>query len=166
MVAGIGILIAALVYGSVPWISLILAVSFAVYGLVKKKAGLDPLSSLAVETLIMSPFAIGYLLYRQIGGSASFITAGPAISALLAVSGVLTAIPLILFAVAANRISLQRMGFIQYISPSFQLAIGVLVYRENPAKPLIITLVSVIIAVSIYVFSHMKPRAMASAGSR
>lgn len=165
-IAGAGILVAALVYGSIPWISLILAASFAIYGLVKKKAGLDPMASLAVETLMVAPFAVGYLAFRQIGGSAALVNAGTLVSALLVFSGLLTAIPLVLFAIAANSISLQRMGFIQYISPSLQLAIGVLIYGEKPEKPLLITLVSVLVAVSIYVLSHLRPESNVAVRTR
>ncbi len=155
-IAALGILGAALVYGSVPWVSLILALSFGLYGLLKKKAGLDPMAGLAVETLIVSPLAIMYLIFRQSAGTAAFLSAGPVVSFLLAFAGVMTAIPLILFATAANSISLQRMGFIQYLSPSLQLALGVLVYGERPEKPLIITIFSVIAAVVVYVATHAR----------
>ncbi|MDP2816463.1 MAG: EamA family transporter RarD [Rectinemataceae bacterium] len=158
LVATLGIVGAAVVYGSIPWTSLILASSFGFYGLLKKKAGLEPMVSLAIETLLVSPFALAYLLYRQTMPNPAFISAGSRVTILLVLAGLVTAIPLLLFAKAANSIPLQRMGFIQYLSPTLQLAIGILAFGEKPGKPLLVTLVSVVAAVAIYVFSRKHSR--------
>ena len=155
-VASAGIVGAAIAYGSVPWISLGLGLSFAVYGALKKKLHLDPLLGLAVETLAVTPFALAYLVSRQAAGDGSFWNAGAPITVLLAVAGVVTALPLFCFAAAANSISLQKMGFIQYVSPTLQLLLGLLVFRETPSPALFVAFGCVIVAVMMYLFSRKK----------
>ncbi len=94
------------------------------------------------------------LLFRHSGGGGAFLTAGPLVTGLLVGGGIVTAIPLLLFAKAANSISLQKMGFIQYLSPTLQLIIGILVYGERPAMALVVTFCGVAIAVMLYVFTR------------
>lgn len=154
--AALSIVAAAVIYGSVPWISLLLAVTFAVYGALKKKVGIEPLISLALETLIAAPFALAFLLTRQAAGAGAFWNAGPLTTTLLVVSGLITAIPLFFFAQAANSISLQKMGFIQYVSPCGQLFIGIAVYKEKPTAALLIAFAGVIAAVVIYVSTRKR----------
>jgi chloramphenicol-sensitive protein RarD len=153
-IAGAGVAIASVLMGSPPWISLALATSFGFYGLVKKKAGLDPLAGLAAETLFASPFALAFLALRHAAGAGSF--GGPDATAnfMLAFAGVVTAVPLLLFATAANRISLTRMGFIQYVSPTLQFALGVLVFKEVLGPPMVVAFATVIGAVAIYAFTR------------
>lgn len=155
-VASAGIIGAAIAYGTVPWISLGLGLSFAVYGALKKRLHLDPLLGLAVETLAIAPFALAYLISRQAAGDGSFGRGGLLITLLLALAGVVTALPLFCFAAAANSISLQKMGFIQYVSPTLQLLLGLIVFRETPSPALLAAFGSVIVAVLMYVFSRKK----------
>ena len=156
LVATAGIVGAAIAYGSVPWASLALGLTFAAYGALKKRLALDPLLGLTVETLAISPLAILFLLSRQIAGAGSYWNGGTTVTILLTMAGIVTAIPLLLFAIAANSISLQRMGFIQYVSPTFQLFIGLVIYGEKPSPALIVAFIGVILAVFIYIFSRRR----------
>ncbi len=151
-----GIVGAAILYGSVPWVSLLLAVTFAAYGALKKKVGIEPLISLAVETFIAAPFALAFLLFRQAAGAGAFWNDGVLTTILLTMAGVVTAVPLFFFAQAANSISLQKMGFIQYVSPCGQLFIGVAIYGEKPTAALLMAFAGVISAVLIYLFTRKR----------
>jgi chloramphenicol-sensitive protein RarD len=155
-IAALGIIGAAIAYGSVPWVSLALGITFAVYGALKKRLHLDPLLGLTVETLAAAPFALAYLIARQAAGAGSFWNGGAAITLLLALAGVVTALPLFCFAAAANSISLQKMGFIQYVSPTSQLLLGLFAFNETPSPALFVAFGGVIIAVLMYVFSRKK----------
>lgn len=116
-----------------PWIALTLAFSFGLYGLVKKKVGasLDAMHSLTVETLVLSPVAVGVLLWLGAQGSTTFGGHGPMHTTLLVAAGVVTAIPLLFFAAAARRIPLVTIGLIQFLTPMLQLMIGVLLLGEH-----------------------------------
>jgi len=117
-------------YGHVPVIALTLAFSFGLYGFVKKRAGVDGLQSLAVETALLVLPALAYLAWLQADGGGTLTTEGPGHVALLAGGGVATAVPLILFGVAAVRLPLTSVGLLQYLAPVIQLLIGVLVFSE------------------------------------
>lgn len=137
---GIGtaaVLVIAVGYGQVPWIALALAVTFGLYGLAKNRVGgkVTPLVGLTVETAGLAPFALGYLIWLQATATGSFTTQGPLHTALLASAGVVTAIPLLLFAGAASRIPLSMVGMIQYLAPVLQFAIGVWVNHEVMPLP-------------------------------
>jgi chloramphenicol-sensitive protein RarD len=117
--------------GRLPWISLYLACSFAFYGLLRKKANLESLPGLLIETLILSPIALFYLIYANQMGTGMFLHHSILTDILLILGGPVTAIPLFWFGKAATRIPLSTIGFIQYLSPTFQLLIGLLVYHEE-----------------------------------
>jgi chloramphenicol-sensitive protein RarD len=153
-VATAGVAVASVLMGSLPWISLALALSFGLYGLVKKKAGLEPLAGLAAETLFASPFALAFLAVRHASGAGAFGGPDMVANAMLLLAGVVTAVPLLLFATAANRISLTRMGFIQYVSPTLQFALGILVYGEVVRPPMAVAFATVIGAVCLYAFTR------------
>ena len=155
-IATVGIIGAGMVYGSIPWLSILIATTFAIYGALKKTLGLDPLLGLTIETLLAAPIALAYLVLRQAGGAGAFIEQGAYVTLLLILAGVITAIPLLFFAQAANTISLQKMGFIQYLSPSGQLFLGVVVFGERPSQALLIAFISVIIAVFMYAFTRKR----------
>lgn len=155
-VAAAGIAGAAIAYGSVPWVSLLLASTFAAYGALKKRLGLEPLLGLTAETLTAAPFALVFLISRHAAGAGAFWNGGAAATILLVVAGVVTAVPLLFFAVAANSISLQKMGFIQYVSPTCQLFLGIVVFGEKPSAALLVAFVGVIAAVLMYVFTRKR----------
>jgi chloramphenicol-sensitive protein RarD len=130
---GIGaaaVLALAVDYGRPPWIALVLAVSFGFYGLVKKMAGVGAVEALSVETGVMFVPALAFLLVLQASGDATFGAAGGLHAALLAGAGVVTAIPLLCFGAAANRVPLSTIGLLQYLAPVLQFLIGVLVMGE------------------------------------
>lgn len=149
--AVLGVGVAAWRQGSLPWVAVVLSISFALYGAFKKLAGLDALSGLAAETLVSMPFALGYL--ALIHGGALF-TAGPKAATLLVLGGPVTALPLLTFAYAAVRIPLQRLGFIQYFSPTLQLLLGIFVLGEHLSGPMAFAFGIVLAAVLLYAFTR------------
>ena len=128
--AAAGVLYLSFAYGSLPWIALTLAVSFGLYGLVKKSAPLGSLSGLTLETGILFLPAVGFLLYSQFSGTGAFLHSSPLIDAMLIGAGAVTVIPLLLFASAAKRIPLTLIGVLQYINPTMQFLLGTLIYKE------------------------------------
>lgn len=116
--------------GALPWIALLLAASFSCYGLLRKTAPLGALEGLAIETLLIAPFAVGLLAWLALHDRSAFVQAGAATQWLVAASGPLTAIPLLLFAAGARRIPFSLLGLLQYIGPTLQLAVGVLAFGE------------------------------------
>ncbi|MET9828954.1 EamA family transporter RarD [Streptomyces sp. NPDC006385] len=133
--AAVGVGFAAVVvltvgYGRPPWISLVLAFSFATYGLVKKKVDLGGVESLAAETAIQFLPAVGYLVWLSAHGESTLTSEGPGHVALLAATGVVTALPLVCFGAAAIRVPLSTLGLLQYLAPVFQFLLGVLYFRE------------------------------------
>jgi len=130
VLASLGIIWFIVFIGYLPWVSLTLAITFGLYGLVRKQLAVDTLTGLAIETLVLLPLALGYWWYlsQQDLGQFSF-TMSP-ISQLLIVSGVLTALPLLLFASAAKKLSLTALGFMMYINPSLQFFCAVYILEE------------------------------------
>ncbi|MFC9429897.1 EamA family transporter RarD [Streptomyces sp. NPDC056987] len=116
--------------GRPPWVSLILAFSFATYGLAKKKINIGGLESLAAETAVLFLPALGYLVWLSAEGSATAGSEGPGHFALLASTGLVTAIPLICFGAAAIRVPLSTLGLLQYLAPVFQFLLGILYFHE------------------------------------
>lgn len=117
-------------YGRPPFISLALAASFGMYGLIKKTIKLDPRSSLTAEGIVLAPLSIGYLAWLQFSGGSTFGSDGPGHAMLLLASGVVTALPLLLFGAAAQRIPLVTLGVLQYLTPVLQLVWGLVVVHE------------------------------------
>jgi chloramphenicol-sensitive protein RarD len=128
--AAAGVLIITVRNGSFPWTALTLALTFGSYGLLRKVVKVDSLTGLTVETIFLAPIACGYLLFVAWRGEGAFLAGGPQISLLLASTGIVTAVPLLLFASAARRLRLATIGFLQYITPTFHFLLAVLVYDE------------------------------------
>lgn len=128
--AAIGVTYLTMHHGSFPWIALSLALTFGLYGLLKKKAPLNAMQGMLLETSGVFLPAFGYLLWKQWEGDATLINAGPGTSALLILTGPLTGLPLLLFATAAKRVSLASLGLLQYLAPTLQFLIGVHIYNE------------------------------------
>ena len=133
LLAAIGVAIEAVRIGGLPWISLVLAATFGVYGLLRKQLPLDAASGLFLETVCMTPLALAWLFWLSISGHSHF-GSGPGMlngrDAMLIAVGAVTAIPLLLFAIAARRLPLNMMGFLQYLAPSITFLLAVLVYDE------------------------------------
>jgi chloramphenicol-sensitive protein RarD len=136
--------------GAPPWIALALAFSFGLYGLIRKIAVVEAIPALGLESSILFVPAVMYLLWAQFAGSAAFGHAGGAIDALLICSGLVTAIPLVLFAYGAQRIPYSMVGILQYIAPSLQLACGVLLYDEPFSGTQLIGFGCIWLALAIY----------------
>jgi chloramphenicol-sensitive protein RarD len=135
-VAFLAVLVLSVENGRPPWIALVLAFSFATYGLIKKTAAVGAVEGLAVETAVLFPVASVYVGYLVVTGTSTFGAEGPGHAGLLAVSGLITAVPLLLFASAATRVSLTALGVLQYLAPTLQFLLGVLFFDEpmSPAK--------------------------------
>lgn len=128
-VAGVASLV--LRVGRLPWLALVLPFQFALYTFVRKKAKLDPLVGLLVETLLLAPVALGALAWLGARGQLAFGSRGIGFDGLLALAGVLTAVPLLLFLLGAAKLRLSTLGVLQYVSPTCQLLTGVLLYKET-----------------------------------
>jgi chloramphenicol-sensitive protein RarD len=134
-VVALGIAVGAVVvlavdYGSLPLISLTLACSFGVYGLIKKTVPLDSTTSLTGESIVLAPFAIGYVVWLGVTGAGTFTSHGIGHALLLASAGVVTAVPLMLFGAAARKVPLSTLGMLQYLTPVMQFCWGVFVMHE------------------------------------
>jgi chloramphenicol-sensitive protein RarD len=126
-----GVLWLALLAGRPPWIALALALSFGSYGLVRKLVrNVGAVAGLTVETALLTPLALAYLAWAHERGTLAFFAGSPARDVLLVLSGPVTAVPLLLFAGAVARLPLSSMGLLQYVSPSVQFLLAVLVYSE------------------------------------
>lgn len=128
--AGVGVLILTLQYGKVPWIAFSLAVTFGLYGLVKKQAQTEAMVGLALETFFVAPLALIYIVFLEAKGAGAIGFVSAAEMGLLLGAGVVTAFPLLWFAKGARTVPLSMLGFIQYLSPTITLAIGVFVFKE------------------------------------
>jgi chloramphenicol-sensitive protein RarD len=128
--AAAGVLYLTLAYGSLPWIALTLAITFGFYGLVKKKAPLGSLHGLTLETGILFLPALGFLLYSEFAGKGAFLHASPLIDVMLVGAGLVTVAPLLMFASAVQRIPLTTLGVLQYVNPTMQFLLGVVIFKE------------------------------------
>ncbi len=128
--AAAGVLWLTLQAGRLPWIALVLAATFGIYGLLRKLAPLGALEGLTLETLLLSPFAVGMLAWWASHGQGALVQADARTMSWLLLAGPLTAIPLLLFAAGARRLPMATLGILQYISPSLQMFVGVWLYGE------------------------------------
>ena len=128
--AGVAVVGLTVEYGRPPWVAIVLAFSFGSYGLAKKKADTGAVESLTFETMVLAPFALGYLVLLGATGAATFTTEGAWHVVLLVATGVITAVPLICFGGAATRVSMTTLGLLQYVTPTLQFALGILVFHE------------------------------------
>jgi len=128
--AALGVAYLTAFAGRPPWIALVLAASFGTYGLIRKMAAVESVPGLAAETVLLAPFAVGWLLWCEAQGSGAFGHASAGVNALLLGSGLATALPLALFAYGARLIRYSTIGLLQYVGPTLQFLIGVLVFGE------------------------------------
>ncbi len=119
------------IYGSLPWIALTLALSFGAYGLVKKQAALGSVAGLTLETGVLWGPALAYLVWMQTRGQGAFLHQGMGVDLWLMGGGIVTVVPLLCFAAAARRIPLSWVGLLQYIAPSLQFVVGIVVFHET-----------------------------------
>ncbi len=129
-IAVLGVVNQIVIFGELPLVALVLAVTFGFYGLLRKIAAVDPVHGLTVETLLMLPFALIFLFWLNSTGAMSFIHSGTTMDILLIAAGLVTAIPLIYFAAATNHLSLTVLGLFQYLAPSIGFLLAIFLYHE------------------------------------
>jgi chloramphenicol-sensitive protein RarD len=149
--AAAGVIYLTILYGTLPWIALALALTFASYGLVKKLAPLGSLHSLTLETGLLFVPALGYLLWMAKTGEGAFIQQGLTTTLLLAAAGVITAVPLLLFGSAARRVPLSTLGILQFIAPTCQFLLGVFVYGEAFTLARLVGFLCIWLALLLYI---------------
>ncbi|MEP9362371.1 EamA family transporter RarD [Nocardioides sp. CN2-186] len=130
-IATTAVVVLTLDYGRLPYVALVLAFSFGSYGLCKKTANVGATESLAYETAVIAPFAVGYLAWLGATGGSSFAHHGTGHTLLFMTTGIITAVPLICFGAAATRVSMVSLGLLQYLAPILQFALGVLYFHED-----------------------------------
>ena len=130
-IAGVAVVVLTIDYGHPPWVAVLLAGSFGTYGLAKKKANVEAVESLTFETMVLAPVALGYLVWLAAQGNANFGAHGSLHAALLVSTGLVTAVPLICFGAAAIRVSMTTIGLLQYLAPTIQFVLGVVVFHEE-----------------------------------
>ena len=138
VLATVGVIVQIIPLTGLPWVALGLASSFGCYGLIRKQISLGPVTGLTLETILLAPIAVIYLLWIHSQGTAGFCTASNWDRIALAMTGIITCLPLLMFATAARALPLHTLGMIQYLAPSLQFLIGWLLYQE-PLNTTIIT---------------------------
>lgn len=166
---GVGVMVARV--GVVPWLSLLLAVTFAFYGLLRKRVAAGPQAGLLVETALLTPLALSYLVVLGVRGEGAFGGGVPGLGAgatalLLAAAGAVTALPLVWFTYGARRLPLSTVGLLQYLAPSSQFLLAVLLYREPFAAGHLAAFVCIWAALAIFTvdarrrYRRMRPLAL------
>ncbi|MCF8198044.1 MAG: EamA family transporter RarD [Sulfuritalea sp.] len=158
LLAAMGVTIEAIRAGGLPWIALVLAGTFGVYGLLRKQLPVDAASGLFLETVCVTPLALGWLGWLLYSGENHF-GSGPALitgrDLLLMATGVVTATPLLLFAIAARRLPLNMMGFLQYLAPSISFLIAVFVYHEPMDPSRLAGFAAIWAGLAVYTYDHV-----------
>jgi len=149
--AAAGVAYLTFIAGHAPWIALMVGSSFALYGLIRKTVSIDALPGLAIETILLAPFAIGYLIWCELNGSGAFAHSGVLVDGLLLAGGVVTSIPLVLFAFGARQVPYSTIGVLQFIAPSLQLVCGLVVFHESLAAGRATGFVLIWIGLLIYI---------------
>ena len=157
-IAAVGVATEVISFGTLPWVALTLALSFAFYGLIRKTAPVDPVSGLFIETLLLSPAALIFLAVLAAEGEGAFLAKGWRVDALLLLAGPITALPLLLFVAGAQRIRLSTVGLLQYIAPTGHFLLAVFVYEEPFTPVHLATFAFIWLALAIYSLSILRRR--------
>jgi chloramphenicol-sensitive protein RarD len=157
-IAAVAVVVLTVDYGHPPWIALLLACSFGTYGLAKKKAGVEAVESLTFETLLLAPLALAYILWLTSTGDSSFGAHGLGHSVMLATTGVVTAVPLICFGAAAIRIPMTTIGLLQYLAPTIQFVLGLVVFHEQMTPVKWVGFALVWLALAIFTIEALRHR--------
>nr|WP_315025036.1 EamA family transporter RarD [uncultured Aminipila sp.] len=151
-----GVVVILIHFKELPIIALSLALTFATYAAIKKKYQMEALITLFYETVFLTPFALAFIIYFEISGKGAFSVAEPYQIGLLAFVGLLTATPLALFAMAANRISMVSLGITEYISPSISLIIGIFIFKEPFDSVQFLAFVIIWIGLAYFTYGEIK----------
>lgn len=162
--AGVGVLYLTFVYGSLPWIGLILAAAFGLYGLVRKTGPLGSINGLTLEMGVLFAPTLAFMLLTEAQGQGAFLHNGLRADLFMMGAGIVTSVPLLLFTAAARRIPLSLMGIIQYITPTGQFLFGVLVYNEPFTRERAIGFTFVWIALAIFAVEGIISQRIARGG--
>lgn len=152
----VGVMISVIAYGNVPYLAIIIGLSFALYGAMKKTIKAESEVSICMETMSVLPLALAFIVYAQLSGYTTFSSLSNAEMLLLAASGAVTSIPLMLFAKGIRKTSITTSGILMYINPTLQLLVGVLIYNEVFTKMNAITFAFVWAAVILFVLDSLK----------
>lgn len=159
--ATLGVLILTVSGGVLPWVSLLLALTFTFYAFIRKQADVGAMPGLFIETLLLLPIALLYFSWLKHEGAATFAAGDHFITAMLILAGPLTAIPLLLFAIAAKRLSLTTIGFMQFLAPSIQFCTGIY-YGEQLTLPYLICFACIWTAVIVFTLDAVQVQKKAS----
>ena len=154
--AFVGVMISVIAYGNVPYLAIIIGLSFALYGAMKKTIKAESEVSICMETMSVLPLALAFIVYAQLSGYTTFSSLSNAEMLLLAASGAVTSIPLMLFAKGIRKTSITTSGILMYINPTLQLLVGVLIYNEVFTKMNAITFAFVWAAVILFVLDSLR----------
>jgi chloramphenicol-sensitive protein RarD len=154
--AGLAVIILTIMQGELPWISLALALTFALYGLIRKTVDVGPAQGFFVEVSLIFPVALGYLAYLAFTGALAFGNTGLSDSLLFVFAGPATAIPLVLYASGAKRLRLSTIGMMQYLAPTIIFLIGIFVFKETLKPSLVIAFVLIWSALAVYSLSMFR----------
>lgn len=154
--AVVGVAVMVVRYGHFPWLALSIALSFGLYGMIRKLADVESLPGLFLETTILSPFMAAFLLWQEHQGLGAFLHSGAGVDGLLILSGVATSVPLLLFAHGARRISFITVGLLQYITPTLTFLLGCLVYGEEFRPSHVLGFTCIWLALALYTFDGLR----------
>ncbi len=158
LLASLGVLIQLVVFGSLPWVALVLAITFSCYGLIRKQVPVDPFTGLMLETLVLLPLAAVYLLVIADSSTSSMSANTLSTNLWLISAGIVTTAPLLLFAGAAKRLRLSTLGFFQYIGPSLMFLLAVLIYDEPLTLDKTITFALIWCSLLMYTLDSVRHR--------
>jgi len=156
--AMVGVVFQTLQTGSFPFVAIALALSFGFYGLLRKIVKIDAVTGLTVETILLAPLAIGYMIFLKSTDQNSFLSGSGRIDILLLLAGFITALPLVWFTRAARRLPLTTLGFLQYLTPSLQFLLAVAVYGEVLGKYNILAFGFIWVALALYSYDSMRKK--------
>lgn len=157
-IATVAVVVLTVDYGRLPWLALILALSFGTYGLAKKKADAGAFESLTLETALMAPLALAFLIGLSLAGKSHFTSEGPGHVALFVSAGVVTAAPLIFFGAAAVRVPLVTLGLLQYLTPILQFGLGVLHFHEHMSTGRWVGFTIVWVSLAVFTYDSLAAR--------
>lgn len=158
LIAAVGVVWLTFLTGQPPIMALGMALSFGVYGLLKKRVSVSATASLTAETLVVAPVALAFLMYLEATGSATFATEGPSHTVLLIVAGIITAAPLFFFGAGAKKLPLSTIGMLQYLTPTMQMLWAVVVMNEQQSTNRWIGFGIIWVAVAVYLFDLVQLR--------
>lgn len=166
IIAAVAVVQLTFLAGQPPVMALGMAVTFGIYGLLKKRVDVSATGSLTAETLVLTPVALGYLIWLESTGEGTFFTEGPVHSGLLIASGAITALPLLLFGMGAKLLPLTTIGMLQYLTPTMQMLWALFVTQEHMPPARWVGFIIIWIAVAIFLFDLLRQHHRRSAAGR